>query len=109
MTMHNYPLTQKTRYKIRGYKKRGVIKEPHWIEAEIATGRNLTPQSVGLDGFYEVIPLQQSGVISPRKEKSRGLELSDIPDFTTEKNDRFIYSKEIINNRGYIQQNVARK
>ena len=109
MTIHNYPLTRKTTYKIYGYKKDKItgIKTPHWIKAELATGRNLTPQAVGLDGFYDVQPLTQTGVISPRKEKN--INYSEVPNFTKDKKDTFIYSKDIINSRGYILQDVLRK
>ena len=109
MTMHNYPLTKKTKYKIYGYRKDGIagLKKPFWITAEIPTGKKLTPQSVGLDGFYTVTPISQSGLISPRKEKS--IDFSDIPEMTMDKNDRFIYSKNTISNRGYIEQNVLRE
>jgi hypothetical protein len=107
MTMHNYPLSRKTKYKIFGYKKRGVLKEPHWITVDLATGSNLTPQKVGLDGFYSVEPLSQTGLISPKKEKDK--DFSHIPDFTRDKNDTFIYSKNIISDRGYIEKNVLRK
>ena len=105
MTMHNYPLTRKTKYEIYGYKKDKLtgIKRPHWIKAELATGSNLTPQKVGLDGFYDVKALSQTGLISPKKEKN--IDFSTIPDSSMDKNDTFIYSKNIISNRGYIEQN----
>ena len=105
MTIHNYPLTKKTKYKIFGYKqdKLNGMKSPHWITAEIATGRNLTPEIVGLDGFYDVKALSQVGIISPKKERS--IKFSDIPNSKMDKNDNFIYSKNIISDRGYIEQN----
>lgn len=110
MTMHNYPLTKKTKYKIYGYKYRDksnmIIKDPYWLTVEIATGKKLTPQSVGLDGFFDVKPISQTGVISPKKEKD--IAFSDIPETTMDKNDKFIYSKNIINSRGYIQQDALR-
>ena len=109
MTMHNYPLTKKTKYQIYGYKKDKLtgIKRPHWIKAEIATGKHLTPQAVGLDGFYDVQALSQVGLISPKKERS--IDFSQIPESKMDKNDTFIYSKNIISNRGLIEQNVLRK
>ena len=58
---HNFPLSKTTHYQIYGYKKdRSGIKRPYWLEKIIPTGRNLTPRSCGLDGFYDVKATKQS-------------------------------------------------
>lgn len=108
LTPYNFPLTQNTTYKIFGYKKDHIgIRRPHWVGTTIPTGRQLTPQMVGLDGFYSVKIIHQSGIVSPRKEQNK--EFSVIPEIKEEENDTFIYSKNVINNRGYLKQNVARQ
>jgi hypothetical protein len=110
MTPYNYPLTQRTKYKIFGYKKDKYtgIRRPHWLKAELATGKALTPQTVGLDGFYNVEVISQAGVISPRKEKAK--DFSEVPEEgEIDKNDRFIYPERVINNRGHLKQNVERE
>ena len=58
---HNFPLTKYTDYRIYGYKKDKLtgIKRPEWVRYRGATGKPLYPKTVGLDGFYNVIPLNQ--------------------------------------------------
>jgi len=57
----NFPLTKFTDWKIYGYKKDPLtgIKRPYWLTKRIATGRPITPQLCGLDGFYDVKALNQ--------------------------------------------------
>jgi len=59
ITKFNFPLTRYTDWKIYGYKKDPLtgIKRPYWLTKKVPTGKPLTPQACGLDGFYEVKPL----------------------------------------------------
>ena len=58
---HNFPLTKYTNWEIYGYKKDRLtgIKRPHWLNKVLPTGQSLTPQKVGLDGFFTVKPINQ--------------------------------------------------
>ena len=57
----NYPLTKYTDWQIYGYKKDPFtgIKRPHWLTKRLPTGREITPQICGLDGFFDIKPKQQ--------------------------------------------------
>lgn len=108
ITPYNYPLSQKTKYKIFGYKIQNFVKKPYWLDAEIATGKQLTPQYVGLDGFYSVRIVGQTGLVSPRMERKEAKKYSEIPEDIHEE-DTFIYNENIINDRGYLNKNDSRK
>ena len=59
--MHNFPLTKYTNWKIYGYKKDPFtgMKRPFWMNKKLPTGRELTPQMCGLDGFFDVKAINQ--------------------------------------------------
>jgi len=61
MGIHNFPLTKYTKWKIYGYKKDRFtgMKRPFWMEKTLPTGRQLTPQMCGLDGFFDVKSINQ--------------------------------------------------
>lgn len=111
MTVWNHPLTRRTKYKIYGYKidRSSGIRRPHWLKADFPTGRQITPEMLGLDGIYTIDVIGQVGVIAPSKEQKNS-DYSKIPeDPYHEEKDTFIYSKELINNRGYLKQNERRE
>jgi hypothetical protein len=58
---HNFPLTKYTDWKIYGYKKDPYtgIKRPYWLTKRLPTGRPIEPKMVGLDGFFDIKPLNQ--------------------------------------------------
>ena len=57
---HNFPLSSRTHYQIYGYKKDASgIRRPYWMEKILPTGKQLTPQMCGLDGFYKITPTKQ--------------------------------------------------
>jgi hypothetical protein len=58
---HNFPITKYTNWEIYGYRKDKLtgIKTPYWLNKVLPTGRPLTPQLVGLDGFFTVKPTEQ--------------------------------------------------
>jgi len=108
ITPYNYPLSQKTKYKIYGYKKDFLgMKTPYWLTAEIATGKQLNPQMVGLDGFFSVEVVGQVGLVSPRRERKEAKKYSSIPEDLLEE-DTFIYNENVINDRGNLHKNVSR-
>ena len=57
----NFPLTKYTDYKIYGYKKDPFtgMKRPHWLTKRVPTGRKITPKMCGLDGFFDIKPINQ--------------------------------------------------
>jgi hypothetical protein len=58
---HNYPLTKYTDWKIYGYRKDPFtgMKRPYWLTKRLPTGRPITPKMVGLDGFFDIKPINQ--------------------------------------------------
>jgi len=58
---HNFPLTKYTTYKIYGYKKDPLtgIKRPFWMTKKHPTGRPLNARMCGLDGFFDIKPINQ--------------------------------------------------
>ena len=56
---HNFPLTNYTTWKVFGYKKRGLFKEPFWLTKVLPTGHQITPQICGLDGFFDIKAINQ--------------------------------------------------
>jgi len=58
---HNFPLSKYTTMQIYGYKKDPLtgIKRPYWLTKQFVTGREITPKMCGLDGFFEIKPINQ--------------------------------------------------
>ena len=56
---HNFPLTKYTTWKIYGYKNDGIFKKPFWLTKVLPTGHQITPKSVGLDGFFDIKAVNQ--------------------------------------------------
>jgi hypothetical protein len=58
---HNFPLSKFTTMRIFGYKKDRItgIKRPYWLDKTFPTGAEITPQKCGLDGFYDIKPVNQ--------------------------------------------------
>lgn len=61
LSPHNFPLTKYVDYRIFGYTRDKItgIRRPDWVRYRCPTGQSVTPKKVGLDGFYNVIPLNQ--------------------------------------------------
>jgi len=58
---YNFPLTKYTTYKIYGYTKDPYtgMKRPHWLTKQFPTGSEVTPRKCGLDGFFDIKPINQ--------------------------------------------------
>ena len=58
---HNFPLSKYTTMRIYGYKKdpRTGIKRPYWLDKTFVTGSPITPKQCGLDGFFDIRPVNQ--------------------------------------------------
>lgn len=58
---HNFPLSKYTTMRIYGYKKDKLtgIKKPYWLDKTFVTGRQITPKMCGLDGFFDIRPINQ--------------------------------------------------
>jgi hypothetical protein len=58
---HNFPLSKYVTMRIYGYKvdKRTGIKRPYWLDKQFVTGSPITPKQCGLDGFFDIRPINQ--------------------------------------------------
>jgi hypothetical protein len=58
---HNFPLSKYTTMRIYGNKKDKFtgIKRPYWLDKTFVTGRQITPKMCGLDGFFDIRPINQ--------------------------------------------------
>lgn len=58
---HNFPLSKYVTMRIYGYKKDKLtgIKRPYWLTKKFVTGREITPKMCGLDGFFDITPINQ--------------------------------------------------